>query len=101
MSPRLSNFAPRKVVLAAMDWSATPRATAPIHARTYHDHGFGPFLADAASAADAEGYDTVVYALWSRDMSPLHEALVFRTTTKVQTAVLQVLDGQDARIEVW
>lgn len=99
--PAPFEFAPRKVALAAVDWSAMPRETDPTRTRTC---GFEPFLTDVANAADAEGCDTVVYALWSYDLSrmkPLDEALVFGTTTKVQTAVLEVLDGQDARIEVW
>lgn len=60
-------IAPRKVALAAVDWFATPREKG-TRARTYYDHGFDPFLADIASAADAEGCDTVVYALWSHDL---------------------------------
>jgi hypothetical protein len=101
--PAPFELAPKKVALAAVDWTVLPREKGP-RARTYYEHGFAPFLADVAAAAEAEGCDTVVYALWSHDlrkMKPLDEACVFGSTTKVQAAVLEVLDGKDDRIEVW
>jgi len=83
---------PKKIALAAVDWTV-PREKGP-RARTYYDHGFDPFLADVAGTAEAEGCDTVAYALWSHDlrkMVPLDEARVFGSTTKIQTAVLEEL----------
>jgi hypothetical protein len=102
-APASFELTPKKVALAAVDWLVRPYEKGP-RARTHWDHGFDPFLADVAATAEAEGCDTVVYALWSHDlrkMKPLDEARVFGSTKKVQTAVLEVLDGKDARIEVW
>jgi hypothetical protein len=102
-APAPSELAPKKVALAAVDWTVSPRQKGP-RARTYYEHGFDPFLADVAATAGTEGCDTIVYALWSHDlrkMDPLDEARVFGSTPEVQTAVLEVLDGKDARLEVW
>ena len=102
-APAPFELTPKKVALAAVDWTVSPREKER-RARTYYEHGFDPFLADVAATAEAAGCDTVVYALWSHDprkMKPLDEARVFGSTTKVQTAVLEVFDGKDDRIEVW
>lgn len=102
-TPAPFEMEPRKVALAAVDWTVFPRENG-ARARTCYEHGFDPFLADVAAAAEGEGCDTVVYALWSHDlikMRPLDEARVFGSTTRVQTAVLEVIDGNDAQIEVW
>jgi hypothetical protein len=96
-------LAPKKVALVAVDRTVLPHETGP-RARTYYEHGFDPFLSSVAAAAETEGCDTVVYALWSHDlrkMAPLDEPRVFGSTTRVQTAVFEVLDGKDDRIEVW
>lgn len=101
--PAPFELAPRKIALAAVDWLVSPREKGP-RARTHWGHGFDPFLADVAETAEAAGCDTVVYALWSYDlhrMTPLDEARVFGSTTKVEAAILEVLDVDGARIEVW
>jgi len=101
-APAPFELAPKKVALAAVDRIVLPREEGP-RARTY-EYGFDPFLADVAATAEAAGCDTVVYALWSHDlrkMKPLDEVRVFGSTKKVQTVVLEVLDGKDDRVEVW
>lgn len=100
-TPASFELAPKKIALAAVDWTV-PHETGP-RARTCED-GFDPFLADVAQAAESAGCDTVVYALWSHDLrktKPLDEPHVFGSTTRVRTAILEVFDDEDARIEVW
>ncbi|HWO21618.1 MAG TPA: hypothetical protein VNO30_22770 [Kofleriaceae bacterium] len=100
-APAPFELAPKKIALAAVDWTV-PQETGP-RARTCED-GFDPFFADVAQAAESADCDTVVYALWSHDLrktNPLDEARVFGSTTKVQTAILEVFDDEDSRIEVW
>ena len=99
--PAPFELAPKKIALAAVDWTV-PQETGR-RARTCED-GFDPFFAEVAQSAEAEGCDTVVYALWSHDLrktKSLNEARVFGSTTKIQTAILEVFDDEDARIEVW
>jgi hypothetical protein len=93
----------KKIALVAVDWTVSPHEEGS-RARTDYDLGFDPFLADVAATTEGQGCETVVYALWSHDlrkMPPLDEARVFGSTTKVQTVVLEVLDGEDGWIEVW
>jgi hypothetical protein len=100
-APASFELAPKKIALAAVDWTV-PQETRS-RARTCED-GFDPFLADVAQAAESAGCDTIVYALWSHDLrkaKPLDEARVFGSTTKVRTAILEVFDDDEARIEVW
>src|SRR5215510_9611417 len=81
-------LAPRKIALVAAD--ARPAA------------GYAPFLADIAAAADAQGCDTIVYALAPRGMSPATRSQLFGSSRVVETIFLEVLyPGGDAVIEVW
>ncbi len=100
--PAPFDVCPRRVALVAVDWCA---ATKKNTARTNYEYGFDPFLADIALAADEEGCDTIVYALWSHDvrtMGPLCQDLVFGATIRVKTVFLEVSDiREEFYVEVW
>lgn len=81
-------LAPRKIALVAAN--ARPPA------------GYAPFLADIAAAADAQGCDTLVYALAPPGMSPPTRSQLFGASRAIETIFLEVLHpGGDAVIEVW
>jgi hypothetical protein len=81
-------LAPRKVALVAAD--ARPAA------------GYAPFLAEIAAAADAQGCDTIMYALAPGGVSPATQSQLFGSSRAVETIFLEMLyPGGDAVIEVW
>ena len=81
-------LAPRRIALVAAD--ARPAA------------GYAPFLAEIAAAADAQGCDSIVYALAPDGMSPATRSQLFGQSRAVETIFVEVLyPGHDAVIEVW
>lgn len=84
------------------DFALTPRKVALVAADASPAAGYAPFLADIAATADAQGCDTIVYALAPRGMSPATQSQLFGSSRAVETIFLEVLyPGGDAVIEVW
>lgn len=96
------DVSPRRVGLVAIDKTrANPNNTS----RTSYAIGFDPFLSAVADAAEREGCDALVYALWSHDvctMGPLTQDRLFGRTTKVHVVFLEVGDAEGAfHVQVW
>lgn len=84
------------------DFTLAPRRVALVAAAARPAAGYAPFLADIAATADAQGCDTIVYALAPGGMSPATQAQLFGSSRTVETIFLETLyPGGDAVIEVW